>query len=420
MGSNRLAIVSYWAPPQGAVASHRVLRITRALLAAGHEVHWITLDRTKLGGAVDPTLEGLIPPEVKRHGLGGPCLITKEATDGFIEKVLRSVVYGLPQWFAVPDGYVEWNLRIRRHLARIVRENRIDTLFFCLGPHGALMTIPKLRKKLGDVRILVDYRDLLSGNFWRESTNTRKRDRLLERERHALAASDALFVNTDEAKNRFHEIVQPPAGFPVTVMRNAADYDLADRITRELDAPDLGDGIHIGYFGTVFARRRLTPILEGINALEVELSSRVRFHLFTGGDSLRVMNEDLERVGGAAAKAVVFHEQVPFGEALLAMQDMVALALVNGATEDDRIFVPGKLYDYLMARRPILFVGEVGDAWKIVEECCGSEWCSRHTEPERLAESLRRLAAGRPEDTAPNDNYRPQASFRPLLDMLVD
>ncbi|MBZ0151678.1 MAG: hypothetical protein K8J09_09115 [Planctomycetes bacterium] len=44
----RVAIVSYYAPPEPAVAAHRVLRLSRALLAAGHEVHWVTLDERLL------------------------------------------------------------------------------------------------------------------------------------------------------------------------------------------------------------------------------------------------------------------------------------------------------------------------------------------------------------------------------------
>ena len=44
----RVAIVSYYAPPDPAVASHRVLRLTRSLIDAGHEVHWVTLDAAQL------------------------------------------------------------------------------------------------------------------------------------------------------------------------------------------------------------------------------------------------------------------------------------------------------------------------------------------------------------------------------------
>ena len=82
----RIGLVSYWAPPQGAVASHRILRLSRVLLDAGHEVHWVTLDRSKLD-RVDASLEGLIPPQIVRHGLGGPNIVARGPARTFWAKV---------------------------------------------------------------------------------------------------------------------------------------------------------------------------------------------------------------------------------------------------------------------------------------------------------------------------------------------
>ena len=100
------------------------------------------------------------------------------------------------------------------------------------------------------------------------------------------------------------------------------------------------------------------------------------------------------------------------------MRAMDALLLVNGPTAEDRIFVPGKLYDYLMARRPVLFVGEPGDASRIIEDCCGAEWCSRHEELDKRVAQLAGLRTGRPADLEPQAEYAPQSTFEPLLELL--
>ena len=69
----RVAIVSYYTPPQSAIASHRVLRLTRCLLAAGHDVHWVTSDPDRISASsLDPSLGAMVPAEVQmvseRHG----------------------------------------------------------------------------------------------------------------------------------------------------------------------------------------------------------------------------------------------------------------------------------------------------------------------------------------------------------------
>jgi len=415
----RIAMVSYWTPPQMGVASHRILRLTRTLLAAGHQVHWVTLDR-ELIDRVDKTMVPLIPEEVVRHGLGGPCLITRPSAKGIVEKILRTIVYKLPQWFAVPDGYVEWTMRLRRNLGEIVKRNSIDTVFFCCGPHGSIMMIPKLREQVPDLRIIVDYRDLLSGNFWRASENPRTQGRLLKREKHALASADAMFLNTSEARKRFIEVVQPRDGMPATVMRNAADYDLAEVVvgSNGKATGPFGEGIHLGYFGTIFERRRLTPILETMAKLSPDMLARTHLHCYCDDWSAGLLDEDAKKAGSAVAARIVRHTPVPFGEALRAMRAMDALVLVNGPTAEDRIFVPGKLYDYLMARRPVLFVGEPGDAWRIIADCCGEDWCSRHGDEQERIAVLERLAKQRAPDVEPNPEYAPDHTFQPLLDLL--
>ena len=84
----------------------------------------------------------------------------------------------------------------------------------------------------------------------------------------------------------------------------------------------------------------------------------------------------------------------------------------------DSSFVPGKVFDYIMARRPVLFVGEMGDAWKIVARVCGEEWCSRHTEPEKLVRTLDRLGECDTDLIPVEDAFGPKATFEPLLSQL--
>ena len=40
------------------------------------------------------------------------------------------------------------------------------------------------------------------------------------------------------------------------------------------------------------------------------------------------------------------------------LQQSDILLLVNGTKEESKIFIPGKLFDYMAAKKPILFIGE--------------------------------------------------------------
>ncbi len=409
----RVAVVSYFTPPDPAVASHRVLRLTRALLDAGHEVHWVTLDERRLLRS-DDTLAALIPPQVVRHGLGGPTLASRPAARNLPEKVLRTLYHHLPRWCALPDKHVEWALRLRRRLPSLAREQRFDAVFLTCGPHGQLLSLPRLRRAVPGARVLVDYRDLLSGNPWNQDDDPRVQRRLRARERAMLAHADALFVNSSQALDSFRATFDDLA-LPVSVMRNAADYRLADEIVERFDAAPVPDGVVLGYFGTIFPRRRLTPVFTALEQLAPALRDSVRVEVYCdAGDSKALLEEDLRRFGPDVTRRVARRDYAPYGDALATMRAMSALLLINGSAPSDNVFVPGKLFDYVMARRPTLFVGGDGDAREIVARTSGAARCFTHEDAAGLAGAIARLAEGAA-DLEPVDEYDAAVTFAPLL-----
>ncbi|MFO1054349.1 MAG: glycosyltransferase [Planctomycetota bacterium] len=413
----KIAIVSYFAPPQPAVASHRVLRLTRELLRAGHGVHWVTLDAETLDKR-DPTLVAVTPAEVVVHGLGGPNLVDRDAR-GFLEKIQRTVIFALPDWLPVFDRHIEWSSRLRRRLPGIVREHGIDVVLLCCGPHGQLVAVDALRARCPRARIVVDYRDLLSGNTWRQSASVRLRQKVTARERRILSRVDALFLNNDDAKTSFDRSMGRIGELPVEVMRNTADYELGDRIAALGPAVRLGGGIHLGFFGTIFPRRRMKPVLDAMAALAPDVLARFTAHVYCdAGGSRTLLEEDLATVPESVRARVIRHELLGYGDALRAMRAMDVLLLVNSPDPADQIFVPGKLYDYLMARRPVLFFGEEGDAWRIVAETTGPQWCFTYKGTSEAAQLLTEIASRRPGDTPPSPAHVPATSFAPLLRLL--
>lgn len=414
----KIAVVSYFAPPQPAVASHRVLRLTRALLSAGHAVHWVTLDSSTLDKR-DATLAAVTPAEVVVHGLGGPNLVDRTARS-FAEKLARTAIFKLPGLWPVFDRHVEWAWRLRRELPGIVRAEGIDAVLLCCGPHGQLTVVPALRRGCPGVRIVVDYRDLLTGNTWRQAKSERLRRALSAKERRILAQADVLFLNSADAKAAFESAMGPIDGLRVELMRNTADYELGDRIAKLGEPVRLGPGAHVGFFGTIFEKRRMRPVLDALAQLDAATLGKLTAHVYCdGGESRHLLEADVAAVSGAVRARVVRHELLGYGDALRTMAAMDALLLVNSADPADRIFVPGKLYDYLMARRPVLFLGERGDAWRIVEETSGPGWCFTHDELDGAASVLTRIATERPPDLAPAPMHVPSASFAPLLATLA-
>jgi hypothetical protein len=58
---------------------------------------------------------------------------------------------------------------------------------------------------------------------------------------------------------------------------------------------------------------------------------------------------------------------VSYKESMRYICDSDLLLAINGTTERDNIFIPGKLFDYIAANKPILLIGHRGAASEIVE-----------------------------------------------------
>ncbi len=414
----RIGIVSYYAPPQKAVASHRVLRMTRALLAAGHEVHWITADTTGMVD-LDASLRSLVPSKVVQHPLSGQALVTKPVAANFCEKILRSLAFSLPRYFPLPDGFLAWAWALRRKLPKILRANQIEAVLLCCSPHTQILSLPQLRRKLPELAIYVDYRDLCTGNPWNRKGDQAWEDRLCRLERRMLAHCDALFVNSEQARQAFLDTVGPIAGVTVQVMRNTADYAVAAELAEQSPLPDLAEGCHLGFFGTLFPRRRLWPLLAALQQMPAEERRQIQLHVYCdAGDSAKLLAEDCGKLDADLAAQVHRYDYLPYAQALRTMQAMDALVLINGAEAQDAIFIPGKIYDYFMARRPILFMGHPGEARNLVAEAYGQEWVFQHGDGAGVAACLGSLLRRSIPAMPVQESFQPGMTFAPLLQLL--
>ena len=113
------------------------------------------------------------------------------------------------------------------------------------------------------------------------------------------------------------------------------------------------DILQVVYTGELYEGvRDPTPLLEAVRTLAEE-SVRVRVH-FYGHDSHLAMQR---AVAVGAEACVVAHEAVPYRDSLRVQVESDVLVLLDQGEFTDIGNAPGKLFEYMGARRPILVVG---------------------------------------------------------------
>ena len=329
---------------------------------------------------------------------------------------LRDVV--LNAWSAMqyPDGQASWSRDARRTALRVVAQRRIDLVMSTSPPvsaHQAAMRVAKQTR----IPLVLDFRDLWTSNpaynapAWREAL-----DRRLERQ--LLHAADGVIAVTDSFVSELAGRVRD--GVPVICIPNGYDED--DFLGLQAIPRD-PKAFRIVHAGTFYGKRSPQPFLEGVGRLlerheAVRTRLRVRLIGALGTRFDGVLQEFSTRFPGVLERT----GYVDHSRAVAEMLAADALLLVVGWGDAAAGVLPGKVFEYLRAARPILLVGsEQSESASLVRNYGSGEVVSGDR-PEEVASILRSWIDG----NAPTPDHSRIATFerraltRRLAEFLAD
>ncbi len=360
MSGRRLLIACYFYPPLAGGGVHRVLGFTRHLPAlgwsctvvcAGAEDYWVR----------DETLAVPEGTEVLRVG-GGSALATwlrlrRGVAAGRRSEVTFGALRRLSDWWLLPDSYAGWARRARRVVARRLARGDVSALLTSSPPDSvhsvALPWVQRLR-----LPWIADFRDPWIGLHFRTPPTPWHRARQAALERRVVGGVDAVL-----AASRTHAQALA-AAFPASAARIhhlPNGFEPWEEIGDQAPAEPADPGrFVIAFTGTLAQMPDALAFLEAIHDLlarrpEARRRLRVRF---AGPYETGV--ED--RAIALGLKGIVdFLGPLPLRDAraLQRRADLLLLWKPRGAGY--RTMVPGKLYEYLEAGRPLLAVIEPGD-----------------------------------------------------------
>lgn len=249
---------------------------------------------------------------------------------------------------------------VRRALA-FGREVRADAVFATSSPYAALVQGRRVAQKLGKP-LCLDLRDPWTLNFFQRGRPnwTRSVDRRVE---HGLfRGADKVILNCETSLQAYRDAYPDLPDGRLTAIRNA--FDPRQRPPSAGMLPPADGPTRLLHFGNCYGPRRLETMLRAM-ALVRERRP----------DAAEVVLENLGRVGTAdleLAAELGLRDQfrhgvfVPLAEGLerLAQADLAVLV----AYGDETLYIPAKLYDYLLARASVACITQPGELATIVEQ----------------------------------------------------
>lgn len=385
----------------------KIARFAKRLLGRG--------DSTGEGFARNPAAAGegasTRAPQAGRSGL-------LDRAHGAVRWVFRNLV-------DIPDSYALWARAATREGLRLCAERRIDAIYTTLPPFSSIFVGHALRRKTG-LPWVVDYRDLWYGDVLREWLPTWRKRLELRLEKRLLRAAD-LVITVSEPKTAYMQRLHPHVKARWETLTNGYDIELYD--TRGRTRPFGAGKRQFVYTGRLFKNRRGYAFAEALGRIhqsDPELAEQVSVRILGGVDrEIRARyDEILARYG--VAHLYDFAGDVGYAEAMDAQVNCDYLLLIVDTGETSDGVIPGKLFEYVAARRPIFALCDPGATQQIIERAKLGR--AVPAESVEASEQMLRewLAQQVPEKVESDDNYLAQfdrraitGRFAALLDQLL-
>lgn len=376
MSKLRILVVSHSFPPLNVISTYRLYHWVKYWSRLGHDVTVLTTKKYGFEGNLDflpmalentETVEvDYLPSILKSHlaeGRSRPTIPEKTHNASWMrhlsERALRILRNNCGQ-FAHPTAF--WIKPAARVGKRLLRTQGFDAVVSSFGPASA-HAVAAMIVNGGDSPIwIADYRDRWTGNPALSITAIgRCLDTIVERK--VLKAADGLICVSENDKSHYSDWLDKdciviPNGF------DPDEYPFDDTI--EVPPEFEASRTNLVYAGKIYDGRRDPSSL--LHAIEkYDLQSEVLLHFY--GDRMGQLQTHFK--GSAGEVAVRFHGYRSRPEILKILRAADGLLLLEAGDDASKGILPGKLFEYLAVRRPILALGikKGFESAQVIERC---------------------------------------------------
>lgn len=360
---HKVLLIAYYWPPAGGPGVQRWLKFVKYLRDFGVDPIVYVPDNPHYP-IVDDNLVTEVPKGIRiiRRPIREPYrwasflskTKTKTISSGIIKEKNPSLVERLLLWVRgnlfIPDARKFWIKPSVRYLSEILKEEGISTII-TTGPPHSLHLIGLGLKQIHSLHWIADFRDPWTsiGYHSKLRLSNWAAKKHVQLEQQVLQGADRILVTSRTTKVEFQNITSKP----IEVITNGFDE------TRHPAKQD--DDFTISHLGSLLTGRNpisLWKVLQELISENESFKSHLKIQL-AGVVGAEVWDSIVQY---GLEPFVMQLGYVPHAQVLEIQQKSQVLLLLEIDAEETRGIIPGKLFEYLNAKRPILALGP--KAWE--------------------------------------------------------
>ena len=270
--------------------------------------------------------------------------------------------------YFIPDARVGWVKPSVVFLKQYLKANPVDCIISSGPPHSLHLIGMELQKQV-HLPWIADFRDPWTTIHYHKSLQLTKASEAKHKALESLVLNSAnhILVTSPSTAKEFSLLTTKP----ITVITNGFE-------PTKIDTPGLDTTFSIAHIGSLLTQRNPTYLWEVLSQIVKEDSvfAQDLEICLTGVVSDEVLST-IALAGltnNTTIKGYVSHK-----EAVVLQHKAQVLLLLEQDSEDTKAIIPGKLFEYLQAARPIIAIGPKGsDIEGIINTTASGVYVSAH------------------------------------------
>ncbi len=381
----KVLIITYYWPPAGGPGVQRWLKFVKYLKDFDIEPIVYIPDNPHYP-IIDDSLVDEVPDGIKiiKQPIKEPYAFaklffkqkTQTISSGIIPKKKSSTIEKLMLYvrgnFYIPDARIGWVKPSVKFLREYMKNNPVDVII-TTGPPHSLHLIGKELKSQTQLPWIADFRDPWTTIGYHKELRLTKASQQKHKqlEKEVLQMADCIFVTSPTTKKEFKAITQKP----IEVITNGFDVEISTE--NEFDKE-----FTIAHIGSLLSERNPVMLWKVLSELVSENEEfKMDFELKLAG----VVSDDV-------LKSIKKHKlsnhlnnlgYLSHKQSIELQKNAQVLLLIEIDSSETKAIIPGKLFEYLAAKRPIVAIGPEGsDIERIIVETEAGKYFDSFSENE--------------------------------------
>jgi glycosyltransferase involved in cell wall biosynthesis len=281
-------------------------------------------------------------------------LISNQKKQSILEKLLLFVRGN----FFIPDARISWVRPSISFLSDYILTHQIDTIITTGPPHSLHLIGLQLKQK-HSIKWVADFRDPWTQIGYHKklklSSFAQKKHKRLEAA--VLQTADELLVTSLKTKTLFSELTSTP----ISVLTNGFDFEISS-------GTPLDSKFTLSHIGSLFEGRNpsvLWKVLSGLIKESEDFAKTFQLNLIGS-----VSTEVLDTLCSYGLENYISNlGYVSHNDVLEYQRKTQLLLLIEEDSKETEYIIPGKLFEYMASKRPIIAIGpESSDVQAILNQ----------------------------------------------------